>query len=214
MSSPLDLARTSLRRHRLGRLVASHVDGVETRAEDAHFIIDGRTGRLIFSVTRVLLELGDHTLYVPDETSPGDEDTLELIIEMAHEPLVANELRDRHLAYHGHIRGGVWVSAAVHSGRFGESLFSGHDLMESNRLIDCEPRLCRVCNESSQRLLELCSERIGTGLTSATVVGVDGYGIDVRLSHGVRRFEFGRAASTEEEAMVQIRELFARREEL
>ncbi|GAB4387026.1 MAG: hypothetical protein Kow0022_17870 [Phycisphaerales bacterium] len=213
MSTLQDRARKLLRRHHCGRVVASHADGVETRAEDVRFIVDGRTGRLVFPVTRVLLELGGHTLYVPDEAVPGDEDTLELVIEMKHEPPVPEELRDRHLAYHGHQRGGVWVSAAIHSGRFSGELFDGGELMEPNRLVECEPRLCRVCNESAQRLAEMCAARFGTDLTSATVVGVDGYGLDVRLSRGVHRLEFAEMVSTEEQAIAQIRATLFGRDE-
>lgn len=208
MQSTLDRARQTLRAHRLGRLVAAHADGVETRAEDAHFVIDGSTGRLIFSVTRVLLELGEHTLFVPDELSPGDEDTLEMIIEMGERPPVPEVLRDRHLAYHGHIRGGVWVHATVLSARFGEDLFSGDELMLSNTLVPIESKLCRECNQQQPSLLGACQRLWGAGATpSATVVGVDDFGLDVRVFRGVRRLEFAEPVTTEEQAMRQIREL-------
>ncbi|MCL4221417.1 MAG: hypothetical protein KJZ65_08600 [Phycisphaerales bacterium] len=206
MGTPLEQARAVLRRHRLGRLVASHPDGIETRAEDARFIIEGSTGRLVFSVTRVLLELGEHTLFVPDETAPGDEDTLEMVVEMAHEPPVPEVLRDRHLAYHGHVRGGVWVWMEVLSGRLEDNLFDGDDLMQPNPLAGCESRLCRACNQMGPRLVEACRRRFGTVLGSATVVGVDAHGLDVRLVHGVRRIEFGYPAESEEEALRLIHE--------
>lgn len=206
MGSPLEQARAVLRRHRLGRLVASHPDGIETRAEDAHFIIDGSTGGLVFAVTRVLLELDDHVLFVPDEMMPGDEDTLEMVVEMAHEPPVPEVLRDRHLAYHGHIRGGVWVWMKVLSGRLDDDLFDGDDLMQPNALAGCESRLCRACNQMGPKLVEMCRRRFGTTLGSATVVGVDAHGLDVRLAHGVRRVEFAAAAENEEQAMRLIRE--------
>lgn len=215
MQTPLDRARQTLRAHRLGRLVAAHADGVETRAEDAHFVIDGSTGWLVFSVTRVLLELGEHTLFVPDELAPGDDETLEMIIEMGERPTVPEVHRDRHLAYHGHIRGGIWVYATVLSARFGEELFSGDELMQPNALASCEPKLCRACNQQSEALLNACRRRWGVGATpSATVVGVDDCGLYVRVFRGIRRLEFAEPAATEEQAMRQIRELLESGERL
>ncbi|RMH11126.1 MAG: hypothetical protein D6695_09860 [Planctomycetota bacterium] len=200
----LEQARSMLRRYRLGRLVAAHADRIETRAEGAHFIIDGTSGRLVMAVTRVLLELDEHTLYVPDECLPGQDEALELIVELSHEPHVSEELRDRHLAYHGHMRGGVWVCGEIVSGRFGDELFDGEDLRLVNELAECEARLCRACNGKAAELSTICHQRFGA---SGTVVGVDPFGLDVRVGSHVRRIEFDGRADSEAAAMAAIEQL-------
>ena len=79
--------------------------------------------------------------------------------------------------------------------------------MQVNALGQCESRLCRACNQMGTKLVEMCRRRFGTMLGSATVVGVDGHGLDVRLAHGVRRVEFEHPAENEEQAMRLIREV-------
>lgn len=202
--SSLESARCALRSHRLGRLVATLPDGLETRAEDCHFVICGRTGLLVFSVTPVMLDLDDHVICIPDERRADLEDVLELGVALAHEPPVAEPLRERHLAYHGTIRGGVWVRAAIRTARFGDAVMDGEDVRLLNAIADCEPALCRLCNESCGRLAAAARQKFGFSGTDVRAVGVDCCGIDLRVGHRVMRVEFTDEAMTQEAASTEI----------
>jgi hypothetical protein len=200
----LENARLVFRSHRLGRLVGALPDGLETRAEDCHFIVDGRTGQMIFPATTVMLDLENHTIFLPDECTDSAEETLELEVTLAHEPMVSEALRDRHLAYHGHIRGGVWVHAAIDAARFGDQVFDGTLLQLPNGLFHDEPMLCRRCNASKDQLVRAAHHRLGLHGPEIMAVGVDGFGIDLRVGHRVLRVEFADEAATAEEAASAI----------
>jgi hypothetical protein len=202
--SSLENARCFLRSHRLGRLVATLPDGLETRAEDCHFVICGRSGHLIFSVTTVMLELEDHVICIPDERRFDGEGVLELGVALAHEPAVPPALRERHLAYHGIIRGGVWVQVLIRTARFGEAVIDGEDIRVVNGLIDAEPALCRLCNRSGERLARAARQKFGLIGSDVRAVGVDCCGIDLRVGHRVMRVEFADEALTEAQAATEI----------
>lgn len=204
MDATLDSARRALRSHRLGRLVAMLPDGVETRAEDCHFVFDGSTGRLVFLVTRVMLELESHSIFIPDECQRGTAQALELGVSLTLEPPVTEGMRDRHLAYHGTIRGGVWVQSGIEWARFGDEVFDGDELCMTNRLGRDEAALCRQCNASNARLVRAVCRRFGLAGSEIMAVGVDGHGIDLRVGHRVRRVEFTREAATREDAETEI----------
>jgi len=204
VETTVDHARLMFRSHRLGRLVGTLPDGLETRAEDCHFIVDGKTGQMVFPVTTVMLDLDNHAICIPDECSRASDETLELSVALAHEPMVPEALRDRHLAYHGHIRGGVWVRAIIESARFDDEVFDGDDLQLPNGLAHDESALCRRCNASMERLVSAAHQRLGLVGTDIRAVGVDGFGIDLRVGHRVLRVEFADEAATAEEALREI----------
>ena len=204
VDATLDNARRLLRAHRLGRLVATLPDGLETRAEDCHFVIDGTSGMLVFLVTRVMLEFDGHAIFIPDECARASEEILELGVSLAHEPAVAEVLRDRHLAYHGHIRGGVWVQSAIEWARYGERVIDGDGLCMPNQLSGDEPALCRMCNASNDRLARAACQRFALSGSQVLAVGVDSFGLDLRVGHRVRRIEFTQEATNRGDAETEI----------
>jgi len=204
VDATLNNARRLLRAHRLGRLVATLPDGLETRAEDCHFVIDGDSGSLVFTVTRIMLEFDGHAIFIPDECARASGEILELGVSLTHEQPVPEVLRDRHLAYHGHIRGGVWVQSAIEWARLNDTVIDGEEMRMHNRLALDEAALCRLCNASADRLVRAACERFGVVGSQILAVGVDDFGIDLRVGHRVRRVEFTQQASTRDEAVTEI----------
>ncbi len=208
MDESQEVARSVLRSHRVGRLIALHADGIETRAEPCHFVVDGRSGRLVFPISSAMMELESHTVYLPEEPGASADPVLEMQVEITHEPPVSEELRDRHMAYHGRIGGGLWVWATIECGRYGDDVFDGDELVCVNGLIAHESMLCRRCNASRDRVIRAVHDHFGVHETDIVVVGVDGYGVDIRVGLGVVRMAFAVEVATAEDAMIEIDAMF------
>jgi hypothetical protein len=190
MESTEKQAKACLAAHRRGRLLARHAGSIETRAEDIRFVLDGRGGAMVFPLSRPMLELDEFVVFVPDESPDDGGDRLELQVELLTDDAVDEVLRDRHFAYHDRDRGGVWVRAQILAGRFGSAIIDGGALAPTNLLAPIESGLCRACNADKPRLAAACFAHRRVRATEVTAVGVDNFGVDVRIALGVLRLEF------------------------
>lgn len=200
-------AKTCMRTYRQGRLVARHSDGIDTRAEDVRFILDPAGGAIIFPLSSAMMSLEECVVYVPDESPDDNGDWLELQVELSADDEVDEELRDRHYAYHDRGRPGVWVRARVAACRFGSTIVDGAEIAPPNTLARIEPALCRACNADRAKLAAACFAHRRVHVSEATTVGVDNFGVDVRIALGVLRVEFDARVDDEASARQAIARL-------
>lgn len=170
------------------------------------FVIDGRSGRVVFPCPPIVLEADELVLHVPEER----DDALQALLSA--EPIDPSaDAADRWSACFGTPRFPRWASCRVESARLGDAVIDGDALHLVNPLLAFEPALCRRVNADPAALTRLCRRLAGVDVPGATCVGVDPGGIDVRARFGIVRLPFPREAGTPAEAESAIRTLFTER---
>lgn len=190
-------ARTHLRRHREGVLIA---DG---DANTIRFVISGERGQIVFPTTPAVAESLELVLFVPDE-APQDSSELQLLLSPSRLDPERDLVIDRWRAYHGDPRLTVWLSCSIESARFEGEIVEEEPFSPPNLLAAAEPALCRLLNTDRSRLSALTEAYAGIAIREPLAVGVDDTGIDIRARFGIVRIFFPHPATTKGEAEATI----------
>ncbi|MBN4052728.1 hypothetical protein JYU07_00435 [Roseiflexus sp. AH-315-K22] len=194
--TPLARAHALLRESREAVLTA------DDRAHPCRYTLDGETGRPVASVPPAVLLADEHVLFVPDE-SPGGLQLLTIPEQIDQDSRPGDQWR----AYFGKPTGGAFVRFAIDFGRLGPDVLDGDDLMQRNDLLGDVAALCRHFNRTPGAIRSLCTSVGCASPGPALLVGVDGYGFDVRTRFRVLRFVFGSRASNREDAARRIQHM-------
>ncbi|MFM9994662.1 MAG: DUF2470 domain-containing protein [Phycisphaerales bacterium] len=184
----------ALRDHRVGVLLA---DGLVSAVR---FMIDGRTGRLVFPCGPLVFDAEELVLHTPEE---GD-DALQLLVHAAPADPATDPACDRWLAAFGTPDVTRWAACTIESGRFGGAVLDGELLTLVNPLLTVEAGLIRRLNADRAALTRLCTRYAGVEVPEPLCVGVDPGGVDVRARFGVVRVPFDVEATTPERADAQL----------
>ena len=172
------------------------------RVDNCMLILDGETGRPVVSAPPSVLQADEHVLFIPDE-SP---DALQLLT--IPERIDAGErCCDQWRAYYGRPMGGTFIRFSIDCGKLGASVLDGDDLMQRNDLLSDVAALCGHFNRRPGVIESLCVADGCQSPSPSLLVGVDGYGFDVRTKFSVLRFEFGSLASDREDAVARIEQM-------
>ncbi len=190
------------------RVLRSHREGVlicDGAVSALRFVIDNRTGRIVFPCSALPFEAEECVLFIPEES----DDALQLLLVPRPADPDTDEGCDRWRAYHGTPEFPRWASCAIESGRIGDDVVEGEALTVANALRAAEPSLCRSLNADPARLTRLCTRLAGIEVPSPLCVGVDADGVDVRARFGIVRLPFPSPAHSAEEARATIEALLA-----
>jgi hypothetical protein len=164
-------ARAALRRWFRGSYAAGGL------VHPVRYVLD-RAGLPVTALPPAALDHDDATLFIPDES----DDALQLHVHPRRldesDPAV-----DRYLIYHGPAEGRVWAGLDVLGARLGSAVFDGEEVSVSSPWSSVEPVLCRRLNADRA----LLSRAVKTDDPSVRAVGVDPWGMDVRLRWEVLR---------------------------
>ncbi len=186
-------ARAILRQSRCAVLAS------DDRIDNCTFILDGETGRPVACVPPSVMQADEHVLFIPDE-SP---DALQLLT-IPEQLDAGNQCCDQWRVYFGRPTAASFIRFSIDCGKFEAHVLDGDDLMQRNDLLGDVAALCGHFNRKQGAIESLC---LADGCQSpgpALLVGVDGYGFDVRTKFSVLRFKFGSQASDREDAAARI----------
>jgi hypothetical protein len=187
------------RAHAILQESRSAVLASDDRVDACQYVLDGETGRPVACVPPAALLADEPVLFIPDE-SP---DALQLLT--IPEQIDANKrCCDQWKAYFGPQAQGVFVRFSIDCGRLGPEVIDGDDLMRRNDLLNDVAALCGHFNRKPGAIRSLCTKVGCASPEPALLVGVDGYGFDVRTKFRVLRFAFGSRASGREDAARRI----------
>ncbi|MEM9065499.1 MAG: hypothetical protein AAGB51_08430 [Planctomycetota bacterium] len=187
-SPELEQDRAAFRALRTGVLVT------EQAARAVKFVFDPRTGHLVLTLPAAALREGQAVLSAPDEADDAFQALVRLdeTDESGHGPAI-----DRWRAAHGEPRGELFISAEVEAVKRPGEVHDGERFCEANMLLDDEPRLLRELNADREALARATGDE-------ALAVGVDQFGLDIRLAFGVKRLQFPERASDASHARQMI----------
>jgi hypothetical protein len=141
------------------------------------FVLDAR-GLPVTALPRAALDHEHATLFIPEES----DEALQILV--APHPIPESDPAvDRFLIYHGRSEGLVWTRLEVLGARLGAKVFDPEEVAAANPWTGVEPALCRRLN-SDRALL---ARAVRTDDPSVRSVGVDPWGMDVRLRWEVLR---------------------------
>ncbi len=179
------------------RLYTRGVVLFEEQVRPVKFVVDGRDGTLVFPIEIGALAGGMVVLCMPDET----QHAMQLLLSTsAIEDWRAQEVCDRWQAYHGRPDRSTWCRGAIESAKFMDGMVDERFLASPNPLVDVEPKLCKAMNADRERLRRVVAAVTQQACSGALTVGVDAWGMDVRLEFGVQRIPFASPAMSKEEA--------------
>lgn len=174
-----------LRRNREGVLLA---DGL---AVPVRFVIDGRSGKLVFPADGTVLEAEELVLCVPRE-APQDDHELQLLLSAGE---ASEEASDRWRAYHGQPRFTRFGSFGIEGGKF-DGVVMEQAISPSNPVVGAEGKLCKRLNTDTRALGAACRRLAGVEVRGPLAVGVDAFGVDVKARFGIVRIEFPKRVDT------------------
>ena len=169
------------------------------RVDNCMFILDGETGRPVACVPPSVLQEDEHVLFIPDE-SP---DALQLLT-IPEQIDAGQRCCDQWRVYFGRPTAAMFLRFSIDCGKLGAHVLDGDDLMQRNDLLDDVAALCGYFNRHQGTIESLCIADGCQSPSPSLLVGVDGYGFDVRTKFSVLRFEFGSRASDREDAAARI----------
>jgi hypothetical protein len=197
-----DDLHTALRRlHRFHQGVLA----IGERFERTGFVLDPATHRPVFPAPPGALEGEELTLFLPED-EPG-------ALHVIGSPIELNpgrdEACDRFLIYFGKARWSRFAAVDVDHIKSTDIVVDGADATRENPLRLVEPRLCREINARPQQLVSLCQNRFSVSPVAPKLIGVDPYGIDIRLEFGPARIEFESVNESEDQVRHAIELLLA-----
>lgn len=190
---------------RLRRELAAHRNGVllyDQTPLPIQFVTDGATGSLVFAVPRDVLTADEYILFVPEEAA----EALQLLVHLEQIDS-ETEACDRWRAYHGDCRHPHWAKFEIDSGKFEGCLSEGDQLMIPNSLGRGEWSICKSANARKEDLIAFVRDYARIEPKDPLVVGVDQFGMDVRVRFGIVRVEFDLMAQSVDDAAAMVDQL-------
>jgi hypothetical protein len=197
---------TSDLHHALRRLHRFHqgVLAIGERFEPTGFVLDPATSRPVFPAPPGALEAEELTLFVPGD-EPGALHVTGTPVELDPH---RDEACDRFLIYFGKPRWSRFAAINIAHIKTTDVVVDGDDI-PGNPLRQGEPRLCRAFNARPDALVTLCQNRLSVTPAAPRLIGVDPYGINLRLEFGPARIEFDAGHDTEEQVRGAIEAMLA-----
>jgi hypothetical protein len=187
-----------LRRHHAGVLLADET------VKHVRFVLDGRDGRPVLPFEPALFDTEQVVLFTPDES----DDSLQLLVNPEE---ITNwralEVCDRWQTYHGRPDAAAWAHLTIAGCKERSRVTDGEALLAPNPLLASEPRLCREANAQKPLVVSLAERLTTRPQPEALLVGIDPWGVDLRLRTGLLRVEFAPGtpdARTEEAARAAV----------
>jgi hypothetical protein len=164
--------------------------------EPVKLVIDPATGFPALSVGRWAIEDPDLSLYLPEDHPDG----VQLSGTMREVDLQNHAAADRWMAYYGKpSRVGFGIFEIESYKRLDVVVDGTHTAVEHS-FRSSEGALLRALRSRTDDLIRACRRLSGLEPESALAVGVDPFGLDVRVRFGVMRLEFPGHARTHDDA--------------
>jgi hypothetical protein len=165
-------------------------------------------GRLAAPVSYAMLDSADTVLFAPAFAEGAMEVQVTLL------PLdpdsAEGAVTDRWRIYHGEPQEARWAWLDLDAARYREWVVDGEALRRPNPLAAEEARLCREINQGPRDdLARLCRHFADADVEQPLLVGIDGYGLDVRRRFDVVRVPAPRPMHTADEARRVVEQMRA-----
>ena len=171
--------------------------------ERVRFVLDPLSGQPVLPVPVYALEVDDLKLCLPDDAFENPECLQVSGIAKEINPNT-EEACDRHMAYFGKPGHARYARIDVESIKRLDEVIDGDLVRLANPFRKHEGALCKFANVNPESIANTCQRTLGTRPDKPMVVGVDPWGLDVRVTFGIMRLEFPTLASTDDEARAMI----------
>ncbi len=172
------------------------------------FIVDPDSGNPAAPVHSSTFSSPSLVLHLPEDEPEAVHLTLNAREVDPHNHAAA----DRWSAYFGPHSHNRFAILELESFKRLDSVIDGELARPVHPFRHAEPRLCKSINRDREALADACERFRGTRplviAGSPMCVGIDPFGIDVRIAFGVTRLDFDGVAATEDEALVLIDAVF------
>jgi hypothetical protein len=205
MHSDMDQRRLAflrlLRRHHAGVLRLSEDDVVQVR-----FVLQPSTGKPVMPLAPRVLDAGNVVLCLPDDALENPE-CLQLHGELEPIDPLREGACDRWLASFGKAPTATWGVLHVQTAKRVDEVLDGELACLPNPLAKEEGKLCKFANERTAVLSQACAKQLKVECEKPFAVGVDSFGVDVRLTFGLAQIEVSRVVASSDEAKEEIEAL-------
>ncbi|MEO1511647.1 MAG: hypothetical protein AAFU70_06215, partial [Planctomycetota bacterium] len=150
-----------------------------------------------------LRDATEHVLCVPDDSF----DALRILLDCNDFDGRPERLSDRHLAFHDARREPVWLLAEAVSGKTGEGVWSGDELLAPDPIAGAETSILHRLNRDRSALADLVHALSGTRPLDPTAVSACSIGAHVRATVGVIFFEWPRELTDPSSAPAEVERL-------
>ncbi|MFZ4574285.1 MAG: hypothetical protein ACOYN0_07790 [Phycisphaerales bacterium] len=190
------------------RLIASCLSGVLRSDESFNpirFVIDPRTGCPAAPLPSEAFDASSWSLYLPDDSPLS----VQLTVTLQEVDPLNHDAADRWMAYFGRPKTPRFAVLPIDFCKVRDEALDGDEVRLVHPFRSRESALLRELAGSSEQLARACTALTGLQHPEAKAVGIDPYGVDVRVGLGVIRLEFKGDAQTEDVARVHLRDLLA-----
>jgi len=188
------------------RRIVTSIDGVirvDDQFDPIRLVIDPESGFPAAPLSSSQLSASSFTLYLPEDHPHA--------VQLAVEPRAVDPANhgasDRWMAYFNRPRSSGFAILQIESYKRLDVVFDGPDVRFDHPFRSQESALCRQCNANPDAVLRACALKLHAMPDAAMVVGVDPFGLDVRVRFGVIRLDFPGVVMESADAQVAIREL-------
>lgn len=172
----------------------------ETIHVQARYVVDPVQGRLIADGPPLDREPTEAVAFIPDLRF----DAVEVMVRASPVDPQRTAACDRHQAYFGKSGGETYWGIACGACKWSGKVLDDGEIDLRHPWIASEGGLLRELNGDRARLTRRCAAHFGREVAEPTAVGVDPYGIHVRIRGGVLRVGFEARAQTQEAARAAI----------
>lgn len=142
------------------------------------YVLDVR-GLPVTALPKAALDHPDATLFIPEES----DESLQLHVRPEQIDPATDPAADRFLIYHGSAERVAWARLVIMGARVGGRVYSPVEAAAPSPWTTAEPSLVRLVNAD----IAVLRQAVRTNDPSAKAVGVDPWGMDVRLRWEVIR---------------------------
>ncbi|MGQ0627089.1 MAG: hypothetical protein ACT4PL_03195 [Phycisphaerales bacterium] len=186
-----------LRRFTLAHAMITPDTGFKTA-----YAVDGRDGSIVFPASSAFLRSESPTLLIPEPIDDG----LHLLVDV--EPIDdprSDAACDRWFAMGIALERSCWARARIETARFEGKIIDATDMAAPNPLHAIEPAFVNACNAERVTFAKALAPLLGEPCPEARIIGVDGWGVDVRVRPGtVFRIAFDQPALTADDALAAL----------
>ena len=165
------------------------------------FIIDPASGNPAAPVHASVFQAPSLVLHIPED----EPEAVHLTLRAVEVDPRNSEAADRWSAYFGPHPEGRFGILEIESFKRLDSVLDGELARPLHPFRHAEGRLCKAMNQDRAALADACERLRGTRPElrpdSPLCVGVDPFGLDLRIAFGVTRLDFPSIAATEAEAV-------------
>ncbi len=189
------------------RRIAGGLEAV-LRADDlfdpVRLVIDPRSGCPACPVPMGVFTASSWNLYIPED----QPDSVQLMVTPREVDPANHDAADRWMAYYGKPRLARFAIFEIEMYKRMDVTVGGAEARVVHPFRAHEGVLCREASAMEGELRRACERMSGASPAEVRAVGVDPYGLDVKVRFGVMRLEFdGRAGDAERAREAMLRRL-------